>query len=107
MIRTLDMFTFWNKGMTTKPHWQQPWEKRHRTVRVICVACLKTSHITLYGLTNEYRDMVGLEKCAHCGEVGKLSTSDLAKTRAKRDTTLQITFDWDAEERPKGREKKG
>lgn len=85
--------TNWRRqGMVGEP--QQPWEKRHRTIRVICVACLKTSHITLYGLTSEYREMVGKETCIHCKVAGKLSTSDLSKTRLKKDTTLQMTLDW-------------
>jgi len=75
--------------------WQQPWEQRHRTIRVVCANCIKTSHITLYGLASEYRGMVSLEKCQHCGTVGKLTTSDLAKTRPKKDNTSQLTLCWE------------
>jgi hypothetical protein len=74
--------------------WQQPWEKRHRTVKAICVSCMKTSHITLYGAASEYRDMVGKEMCKHCGVTGKLSTSGLVKTRVKLDTTYQLEINW-------------
>lgn len=75
--------------------WQQPWKKQHRTVKVVCLGCLNVSHITLYGLNNEYREMVSKEKCTHCGVTGKLSTSDLPKTRVKLDTSLQMGFDWE------------
>jgi len=74
--------------------WRQPWEKRHRTIRVVCANCIKISYVTLYGLPSEYRDMVGKETCKHCWTVGKLSTSDLVKTRAKLDTTCQLNFNW-------------
>ena len=77
-----------------KRDWQKPYEKRHKTVRVVCVACVKTSHVTLYGLPNEYRGLVGQEKCVHCGTVGKLATNDLAKTRAKPDTTRQLQIEF-------------
>jgi hypothetical protein len=77
-----------------KPHWQQPWEKRHRTVRTVCVNCLKQSYITLYGLPNEYRELVGKETCTHCGKQGTLNTNELSKTRLKPDTTNQLQFDW-------------
>lgn len=72
-----------------------PWEARHRTIRVVCANCIKTSHITLYGLPSEYRGMVGLEKCGHCGTIGKLTTSDLAKTRPKKDSAQQLTLCWE------------
>lgn len=36
--------------------------------------------------------MVCKETCKHCGVPGKLSTSDLAKTRAKLDTSLQLAL---------------
>lgn len=76
--------------MTLKPHWQQPWEKRHRTVRVVCVSCMTRSHITLYGLPNEYRGLVKEQKCPKCGQAGTLNTSELAKARPIRDTTNQL-----------------
>jgi hypothetical protein len=72
--------------------WQKPWEQKHRTVRAVCVNCVKTSHITLYGLATEYRGMIGKETCQHCGVTGKLTTTDLAKTRPKRDTTSQLSL---------------
>jgi hypothetical protein len=55
---------------------------------------MKISHITLYGMPNEYRGMVGKERCKHCGGVGTLSTSELAKTRIKLDTTCQLELNW-------------
>jgi hypothetical protein len=85
-----------NEGntVTTKPHWQQPWEQKHRTVKVVCVACVKISHITLYGKPNEYRELVKIQTCPHCGAIGKLNATKLAKTRVKPDTTLQESFNW-------------
>ncbi len=78
-------------------NWQQPWEKRHRTVKTVCVACMKISFVTLYGTPSEYRTLVGKEKCIHCGGIGKLSATGLAKTRVKRDTTSQLSLNWKKE----------
>lgn len=74
--------------------WQRSWEKRHRTVPVVCIACQKTSCVTLYGTPNDYRALVTHEKCTHCGVTGQLSTNKLAKARVKPDTTHQLSFNW-------------
>ena len=67
---------------------------KHKTVNVVCVNCVKTSCVTLFGLPSEYRGLVALEKCVHCGVTGKLATSDLAKTRPRPDTTKQLKLNW-------------
>lgn len=80
--------------MTKSAHWQPYNVPKRKTVNVVCVNCVKTSCITLFGLPNEYRELVALEKCAHCGITGKLATSDLAKTRPRPDTTKQLKLNW-------------
>src|SRR5271157_6049436 len=72
--------------------WKWPWEKRHKTVHVICANCLKTSAVTLYGLPNEYRGMIMLQKCMHCYVTGQLTTSDLPKSRPVKDRSQQLTL---------------
>lgn len=72
-------------------------QKKHKTVHVICANCIKTSCITLFGLANEYRELITLEKCKHCGTVGKLATNELAKTRPRPDTTKQLKLNWGKE----------
>jgi hypothetical protein len=75
----------------------EPWHhtgKKRKTIQVVCATCVKTSHITLYGLTNEYRDIITKEKCIHCGVTGKLTTNELAKPRVKPDNTRQLSLNW-------------
>lgn len=80
--------------MPKNAHWRSYNVPKRRTVKVVCVNCVKTSYITLFGLPNEYRGLVALEKCVHCGVTGKLATSDLAKTRPKHDGTKQLKLNW-------------
>lgn len=65
-------------------------KRQNKAVRTICVNCEKQSVITLHGFPNEYRDLMTLQKCGHCGVVGKLATNELAKAKPKKDHSKQL-----------------
>lgn len=83
-----------NYNNTNTPHkcGLYPWEKTHRTVRVICESCRKESTITLYGFTYEYRDLMQKEECMFCK--GNVTTNDLPKPRKPKPVTSpnQLVF---------------
>jgi len=70
---------------------RSPFEKQHRTVRCVCLNCLKLSSVTVYA---PYREALAKEKCMHCETAGKLNTSELSKSRVKKDNSQQLTIPW-------------
>lgn len=78
----------------SKPQ-NQKWEykARPKTVLAKCRSCLQSGHYTITEFPHLWREALLKQTCHKCRQAGTLITSDLAKTKPKKDHGSQLPLD--------------